>query len=89
MHGFSILILVCDLPKRRLFAITRPVTLAGLLHGIEARLVLPVIITSAQHQAILGPDDLRSDIEAGGLKAVGNRGSMQRTVPDISHIAPE
>ena len=72
MHGVSILILVCDLPQRGLFAITRPVAFALGAHGIPARLMLPVIITAAQDQPVLGPDNLRADVEARGDQAVGH-----------------
>ena len=53
VYGFSILILVYDLPKRRLLAITGPMAHAGSCHGIEAWRMLPMIIAAALHDVMI------------------------------------
>ena len=49
--------------------------------------MLPVIIATAQYQPLFGPNDLRPDCEAAGLKAFSNRRRMQCAMPDIGDIA--
>ena len=66
-----------------------PAQWPGPAHGIPAGLVLPVIIAAAQHQPVLGPDDLRADVEAAGVEALGHRRGVQRAVPDIGDVARE
>jgi len=48
--------------------------------------MLPVIMATAQHQTLLGPDDLTADLEPGHAKAFGHGGGVQRPVPDIGHL---
>ena len=64
----------CDLPDRRLVARTLPVRLATVADGVEAGLVLPVVVAAAEHEAALHPDQLRPDGEARRP-----RGSRQRS----------
>jgi len=89
VDGFFVLILVGNLPKRGLLAVARPVTFAGFAHGIPSGFVLPVVITAAQDQPLLGPDDLRPDGEASDFKTFGDRGCMQRAMLDIGDVAGE
>ena len=49
--------------------------------------MLPMIVATAEDQPVLCPDDLRPDGEARVRQAVGHGRGMQRTVPDIGHIA--
>jgi len=51
--------------------------------------VLPVVIATAENEALLGPDDLRPDVEAYRHEALGHLCRVQRTVPDIGDIAGE
>ena len=70
---------------------TRP-ALDHLLHyracGL-ARLVLPVVVAAAEHQALFGPNDLRPDGEAASLEALGDGRRMQRAMPDVGDFAGE
>ena len=49
--------------------------------------MLPVIISPAENEPVLGPDDLRPDGKTGGGQAFGDGRGMQRAMPDIGHIA--
>ena len=51
--------------------------------------MLPVVVAAAEHQALLGPDDLAADGEASDLEALGDRRGLQRAVPDIGDVAGE
>ena len=62
-----------DVPERRLLAVAGPVRAAVPAHRVPARLVLPVIVAAAERKAVLGPDDLRAHLEAGGLKRLLHR----------------
>ena len=61
----------------------------GLLpqHRVSAGLVLPVIVLPAQHQPLLGPEDLAADIESSGEQPVGHGRRMPRAVPEVSYVA--
>ena len=61
--------------------------LAALAHGIPAGLMLPVVIAAAQHQPVLGPDDLRADVETGGNQTVGHSRCVEGAMPNIGHVA--
>lgn len=58
-------------------------------HRIPAGFVLPVIVAAAQHQPVLGPDDLRPDGKASGGEAFGHGRRVQGSMPDIGDIARE
>ena len=85
----GILIPVGDLPQRGLLAVASPVALALGAHRIPAGFMLPVIVTAAEDQPVLGPDDLRPDGEARVRQAVGHGRGMQRAMPDIGDITRE
>ena len=58
-------------------------------HRVPARLVLPVVVAAGEHQPLLGPDDLGADGEAAGDEALGHRGRVQGSVPDVGDLAGE
>src|SRR5581483_5505951 len=59
----------------------------SLSYRIETGFVLPVIIAAAQHQAGLGPYDLRPNQEAASIKTLGNGLRVNPRVPDVSDLA--
>ena len=81
VHRLRVLRPAGDLPQRRLLAVTRPV--AGATDGIPAGLVLPMVMTMAEHQPVLGPDHLRPDAEPARNQAPGHGGGVQGAVPDV------
>src|SRR4029077_4537481 len=81
VNGFGVLTATRNGPQRRLLAIAGPVALAS--HRVPARLMLPMVIAAADHQPLLGPDDLRPDGEALAGKALCHRGGVQGTVPHV------
>ena len=57
--------------------------MAARLHGIPARLVLPVLIAAGQREPVLGPDDLRADLEATALQTLlHDRGMLAVRIDD-------
>src|SRR5262245_47024224 len=56
---------------------------------VPAWLVLPVVISTADHQTLLGPNNLRSNAEAVARQTFGHRGRMQSSMPDIGNVAGE
>ena len=70
-----------NVPYRVLAAVAGP--LRGALGRIPARLVLPVVVTAAKCEAVLYPNDLAANGEAGGLDALRDIPGVQRSVPDI------
>src|SRR5258707_13774374 len=56
-------------------------------HGVPAGLVLPVVVTAAEHEPWLGPDDLGADVEVAAGKTGCDFARMQRTVPNVRHRA--
>ena len=70
----GVLVAARDRPERGLLAVAVPVALALLAHRVPAGLVLPVVVAAAEHQPLLGPDDLRADGEAAGDEALGDGG---------------
>src|SRR5574341_1114658 len=77
----------CDLPNRRLIARTLPAGLTAVTHGIETWLVMPVVVTAAEHEAVLHPDQLRPDGKPAGFQALGNGAGMNAGVPDVGDVA--
>ncbi len=47
-----------------------------------------MVMATAEDQALLRPDDLRTDVEAAGDEAVRYRGGMQGAVPDVGDVTP-
>jgi hypothetical protein len=81
---------LADLPKRRLRAITLPMSRRPFSNGIPTRLVLKMIVAAPDGELLLGPNDLGSDFEAGALKRFEMlylKGT--RRVPFIDDIAGE
>ena len=87
VHRRRVLVAARDRPERRLLAVAVPVRLALVADRVPARLVLPVVVAAAEHQPLLGPDDLAADREAAGVEAVGDGGGVQRPVPDVGDLA--
>ncbi len=78
-----------DRPQRRLRAIARPATAGVAAHRIPAGLVLPMIIAAAEREAVLGPDDLRADLEVAALQAGLDGRRELAGVPDVGDVAGE
>ena len=86
MDRVGVLVAAGDLPERGLLAVAGPVRLAGLLHSSNSRFMLPMIVAAAEHQPLLGPDDLRAHASR-RPPGSGHRRRMQRAVPDVGHVA--
>src|ERR1700730_9485607 len=78
-----------DGPHGRLVARALPMAGRALAHGIEAGLMLPVVIAAPEHEARLRPDDLRTDRESRRLQALGDRLGVHTGMPDIGDVARE
>ncbi len=87
VHRLGVLRPAGDLPQGGLLAVAGPVALAA--HGIPAGFVLPVVVTPPEHQPVLGPDDLRPDLEARRDQALGHRRGVQGAVPHVCDVAGE
>jgi hypothetical protein len=48
-----------------------------------------MVITPANHEPLLRPDDLSADAEALAAQAFGDSGGVQGAMPDIGYVAPE
>src|SRR3954469_12043190 len=59
-----------DGPEGGLRAVASPLAGGALADRIPRRLVLPVVVAAREGEAVLGPDDLRPDQEAGRLQAL-------------------
>ena len=69
----GVLVAAGDLPERRSACGRRSSgPLPPVAHRVPAGLVLPVVVAAAEHQPLLGPDDLAADREAAGLQALGD-----------------
>src|ERR1700716_15412 len=84
---FDVLASARDVPKRGLLPVSGPIAL--LAHRIPAGFMLPVIITAADHQSLLDPDDLRADGEAKTDEAFGDSRGMERSVPNVRDCTGE
>src|SRR5262249_14018207 len=80
-------IVVGKLPDRCLRAVGGPVAGFALAHGVPAAFVLPVIITAAQREMLLRPDDLSAQLEPAGRQPRGDEIAVHRAVPDIGGIS--
>src|SRR5690606_8901152 len=88
VHGRFVLVTgVSDLPNGRLVARTLPMAGCAPAHRIEARLVLPVVVAAAKHEARLHPYDLRPYPEAADLQALRDHARVHAGMPDIGDIA--
>ena len=48
-----------------------------------------MVVAAPEHHAVLGPDDLRPEVEAAGGEALGDGRGVERAMPDIGHLAAE
>src|SRR5690606_13430937 len=80
---------VGDVPDRRLGAVAAPVRGLPLANGVPRRLVLPVVMTAADREAGLAPDDLGTHIEPARLDRVGHLRCEATRVPDVGNVAGE
>jgi hypothetical protein len=78
-----------DLPERRLFAVASPVPSGLFPDGIPARLVVPVIVASADCEITLSPDDLGAELKTAGDQAVADGAGKQAGMPDVGDVARE
>ena len=78
-----------DLPERRLAAVAMPVPVAAGAHAVPAGFMRPVVMAAPEHECVLGPDDLRPELEAAGLEALRHGRGVQGAVPDIGDLAAE
>src|ERR1039458_9404161 len=59
VRGFGVLAAAGNGPQRGLLAIAGPIAFGP--HGVPAWLMLPMVVAAAEHQLLLGPNDLRSE----------------------------
>src|SRR6266536_3427091 len=55
--------------------------------GIPARFMLPVVMPAAQGEVLLGPNNLRANLEAAGDEPGGDFGRVYTRMPDIRYRA--
>src|ERR1700716_1667701 len=79
----TIVIARVNRPECRLLAVPTPICPGCPAHGIPAGLMLPMIMAAAEGKPVLGPDDLRAHLEAGGLKGLLDLARMPTSMPDI------
>src|SRR4030081_1800302 len=79
----TIVIARVNRPERRLLAVPAPIRPGCPAHRVPARLMLPMIMAAAEGKPVLGPDDLRAHLEAGGLKGLLDLARMPTRMPDI------
>src|SRR5580704_4904466 len=82
-------VVVWEFPDRRLGAVALPVAGLALAHRVPTVFVLPVIVTAAQGEVLLGPDDLRAKLEPASSEAGGDDVAVQRSEPNIGGISGE
>jgi hypothetical protein len=91
--GVAFLALKCagvrDLPQRRLLSVAGPLPGSALADRVPARLMLPVIVTAAEHEVLLGPNDLRTDDERRRSQARLDDPGVETAMPDIGDVARE
>src|SRR2546429_282978 len=74
------------LPERGLRAIPDPARVRALSDGVEAGLVLPVVMPSRDGEAGLCPDDLGARLKPCGLDPGLNRDHEQGSVPAVEDL---
>src|SRR6516164_9931325 len=79
-------IVVGDLPHGGLLAATLPVARLALAHRIPAGFMAPMVVTPAQGEMRLGPDDLSAHLKPAGDQIAADHVAVQRPVPHISDI---
>src|SRR6516225_3797266 len=78
---------VGDLPNRGLAAIALPVAGLTLAHCVPAGFMLPMVVTTAQREVLLAPDDLRARPQPAAGQTGGDHLTAQRAGPHVSDIA--
>ncbi len=67
----------------------RPSGLWRIAHRTPEELVLSVVVTAPEHEAVLGPDNPGTGVEARGREFLGHCRSVQSAVRNVGHIARE
>src|SRR5215469_15707942 len=80
-------IVVGDLPHSGLLAVPLPVASLALAHRVPAGFMAPMVVTPAQGEMRLGPDDLSAQLKPAGDQIAADHVAVQRPVPHISDIA--
>src|SRR3982074_3938877 len=83
----TIVIARVNRPECRLLAVPAPIRPGCPAHRVPAGLMLPMIMAAAEGKPVLGPDDLRAHLEAGGLKRLPDLARMPTSMPDIGDRA--
>src|SRR5450432_2109488 len=78
---------VGNLPQRRLGAIATPLRALPSPNRIPAWLVLPMVVTPAQSEVLLRPDNLGPNLKASRAQRRRYLARMKTGVPDIGNIA--
>src|ERR1700738_3522021 len=79
-------IVVGDVPHCGLLAVALPVSSLALAHRVPAFFMAPMIVSAAQREMLLNPDDLRSRLQPATRQIGADPIAVQRPVPDISDI---
>jgi hypothetical protein len=74
MEHIGIPVSAVDRPQRRLRPVSAPAPLGLLTDCLPTWLMLPMVITAAQHQTVLAPDDRGAHHKAAGDEAFGYSG---------------
>src|SRR5262249_51055740 len=82
-------VVVGDLPNRRLPAVALPMTGLTFAHRIPTGFVLPVVVTAAQREVLLDPDDLSARHQPASSQIGGDDVAMESPMPDIGDIPGE
>src|SRR6267378_1452920 len=82
-------VVIADFTDRGLRAIALPVAGLARAHCVPAGFVLPVIVSAAQREVLLGPDDLSAKLQPAGGEAGSNDVAVESAVPDVGDISGE
>src|SRR5438477_2190152 len=80
-------IVVGDLPRGGLLAVTLPLASLPHAHRVPAIFMTPMIVAAAQCKMLLDPNDLRPRLQPASRQIGADHVAMQRPVPDISDIS--
>src|SRR5207253_5882488 len=75
---------VADHPQRRLAPVAFPAGGVRLPHRIPARLMLHMVVTPADNEMRLGPNDLTANLKSTGFETFGHNDGLCAGVPNIS-----
>ena len=80
-------VVVGDFPDCCLGMVALPMAGLALAHRVPADLLLPVVITAAQGEMLLDPNDLRAQLEAATSQPGSEDVAVQRPEPHIGRVS--